>query len=792
MIRALFLQELSLWTWAWQSTLFLLIGMAGSFLLRHRPARACQALFLAMVAAVLVPIISVLVAHFGLGLFAPESMTHEPKIAYQISTIDSEAPAVLLPADVPLDMVSADVQADVIPVDPALVKTTSLGIDIPWRLVVLYGWMIAAFLLLGRLFAAFVGGFCLLRRAKSPCSVQIQRDASSARVRLGITKNFRIRSGGDVRSPMIWCWSRPPVLLIPDDLDDNVNWVDVVCHELAHWRRRDHLSGLLTELAVCILPWNPFLWWARKRVVRLSEQACDDWVLAGGRTGTDYAQSLLNLSPKGQMAFLPTIIGKEKPMKERIYRIVTEKYGDPGVGARWALAMTVIVATLTVGVAFAQRRPERFDPPDRDEQPAPEQREQQARSELRAELQKRMRRMEAKVAETERRIHGLEESGEGESDEAQGLRADLRDRRKLMAVLEREFQRLGAERGENQARGRGEGVQQRREILRRLEELGRETALELERLEEQQPGRSEEANALHRRMWELNEQMREVRRELRRQFEEPDRRGPEPGERERPEIDRRMQELARHLRELKINARDKERALHELQERGRGETDEAHKIHRTLEEIHERMHVVEEELVVVERERMRIREPRIRYERVSSPEAIVRERIELEVKAHRIELELRELGGEHPKRAEKLERDLQEIRKRIERIEREPERFEHPEPHAEELHVRREHLRARMEEIEHVLHELNEQDKGESEKAHNLGRELHALQEQLAATEHALQGARREESQARARGDLEHEVQELRMQMNNVNEQMSELRELLTRLLEEKNRREQE
>ena len=151
---------------------------------------------------------------------------------------------------------------------------------------------------MGRLLIAFVSGIRLLRRAQTGRCEHIRPAADSARARLCITKDLRIRGSKDVCSPMIWCWSRPPVLLVQEDLDDRIDWVDVICHELAHWRRWDHVSGLIAEVAVCILPWNPLLWWSKKRMVRLSEQACDDWVLAGGRAGTDYAQSLLNLSPE--------------------------------------------------------------------------------------------------------------------------------------------------------------------------------------------------------------------------------------------------------------------------------------------------------------------------------------------------------------------------------------------------------------------------------------------------------------------------------------------------------------
>ncbi|MEJ2701521.1 MAG: M56 family metallopeptidase [Sedimentisphaerales bacterium] len=385
MIHALFLEETSLWCWAWQSTLFVVIGLVGSFLLRRRPARACQTLFLALVAAVIVPVMSVLVSHLGLGLFAAEPMGYEPQVSYDVVAIDHEFPEAAPPLVTGTDVEPVEPQVDAAPVPPVPVKAVSDGAGLPWRLVLLYGWLIAALILLGRLLIALAGGVHLLRRSKPHDSEQIRRAMERAQARLGITKDLRIHAGEHIRSPMIWCWSRPPVLLVPAGLNGSVDWVDVICHELAHWRRRDHVTGLITELAVCILPWNLLLWWARKRIVRLGEQACDDWVLAGGRAGTDYAQSLLNLSPKAQMAFLPTMIGKEKPMKERICRIVRARCGNPRVGVRWALAMTVVAATLTVGVAFAQRRP------------APEESDRQARAEHRADLQEKAHQMEMSI-----------------------------------------------------------------------------------------------------------------------------------------------------------------------------------------------------------------------------------------------------------------------------------------------------------------------------------------------------------------------------------------------------------
>jgi beta-lactamase regulating signal transducer with metallopeptidase domain len=137
----------------------------------------------------------------------------------------------------------------------------------------------------------------------------------SARAKLGIDREVQVCSSRGVHSPVIWCWKHIPVLLVPGvdgRCDSTIDWTGVLCHELAHWKRRDHISGLLAELAVCIVPWHLLLWWAKSRLTSLSEQACDDWVLATGQPGADYAESLLDLTPVGQMVFVPTVISSKK------------------------------------------------------------------------------------------------------------------------------------------------------------------------------------------------------------------------------------------------------------------------------------------------------------------------------------------------------------------------------------------------------------------------------------------------------------------------------------------------
>ncbi|MHC4362288.1 MAG: DUF1573 domain-containing protein, partial [Planctomycetota bacterium] len=181
-----------------------------------------------------------------------------------------------------------------------------------------------------------------------------------ARAKLGIDSKVEVRTSQGVRSPVIWCWGPRPVLLVPStaaEADKRLDWASILCHELAHWKRRDHIAGLLAELAACVLPWNALLWWAKTQLVRLSERACDDWVLACGQAGEDYAESLLGLVPGGQMAFAPAVVSSETGLAARVRRILQERCPDPRTGVLWALAATILVGFIAAGIAFAQARP---------------------------------------------------------------------------------------------------------------------------------------------------------------------------------------------------------------------------------------------------------------------------------------------------------------------------------------------------------------------------------------------------------------------------------------------------
>ncbi len=346
------------------------VGLAISYALRRRPAHAHLILLTGLSAAVLMPGLYLWARHCGAGILVPRVILPAPEIA--------TAPPL------PTSPLADEIAYDLTPwtVAEAVPASSITAGRIPWGIVAVLGWLTATLVLLLRLSWRFLLGAHLLRTAAPLEAEPMARTIEEARSRLGIEKPVRIRGSEKVRSPVIWCWVRAPILLLQRAAADSppgTDWASVFCHELAHWRRRDHLSSLFAEVLPALFPWHPLLWWARGRLLTLSEQACDDWVLATGHRGEDYAQTLLGLATQEQTVFLPAVMGREKTMNRRIRRIISDRCSNPRIGKRWTLGVGCTTILISVGVALAQEAPASPSPvePAPAQMPAPPQTQQQ-------------------------------------------------------------------------------------------------------------------------------------------------------------------------------------------------------------------------------------------------------------------------------------------------------------------------------------------------------------------------------------------------------------------------------
>ncbi|MBN1806322.1 MAG: hypothetical protein JW837_13825 [Sedimentisphaerales bacterium] len=623
MNSGLFSTNLSWWLLLLQSTIFMALGLTGSFLFKRRAARAHQALLLGVIIALLLPFMSVLVNHYGLGLLEAESSSSKGAIPESAEntlittkTVEDNAIAEPIIADTPMllndEPMPSSVTLKSLPQEPSVVKiekptvTGDLTEKIPWTGVFMWVWGLISLALLLRLIRTFILGIRLLHTAEALDNTRITEALFTARKKLGVRQNIDIRVSPTVRSPIIWCWSFRPILLVPagtKSLTRHADWLGLFYHEIAHLKRLDHVVGLITELAVSLIWWHPLLWWAKQRLLFLSEQACDDWVLAGGQAGPDYADLLLNLLPEGRMAFVPTIVRKEKTMKERIYRIIKHPNNNPRAGWNWTLITLIVILSVAIGTAFAQqRRPARIA--------------HEEHSKQREEIIETIGYFESRIKETNTEIEELERTDRGRGVKANILRNEADRLRERLDGLVRELHDLDGKRDMDRPR-----PEQRELLKKQAEEIQRILRESEDRNPEMIKQLAKELQETH-----IRQSLAEFEAKLREQQMEK----PQPEQRE---LEKRAEEIHHILRELG----DRE------PERTKDLENELHKIHMRLDEIG----------------------AQARERQMDRPQP---ERQQLEKRAGEIHRILRELGDREPERAKGLENELHEIHMRLDEI----------------------------------------------------------------------------------------------------------------------------
>ena len=346
----------------WQTTLCLFLGLMAARAWSGRPARAHRALALAILAALVLPVMSHAVRCFGWGVFVREAPGAPATEARPMVLEEALSGAADDPAR-PTAMAQLDRRHR-----QKVMAPSAAGSDtppepkrpIPWVTILVSTWVAVASLAMIRLVLAFMSGRRLRGRAEPMADASVRKALNVAARQLALNVTPELLVSSDIRCPAICCWGRRPSVLLPASMlagSRKVDWSSIFCHELAHLKRRDHLWSLLAELTVSLLPWNPLAWWSRRWLMQLSDRASDDWVLAAGHAPTDYAEVLVSLVPRRPCPPAMATVSSRRGLRARVSRILVAQRSQPAVGLRWLCAATLMTAVVIAAIALAQARP---------------------------------------------------------------------------------------------------------------------------------------------------------------------------------------------------------------------------------------------------------------------------------------------------------------------------------------------------------------------------------------------------------------------------------------------------
>jgi HEAT repeat protein/beta-lactamase regulating signal transducer with metallopeptidase domain len=244
-------------------------------------------------------------------------------------------------------------------------------------------WAAGGLLLIARLALGFISSRRLRTRAEEVSEPAWIDLLEGARERLDVRQPVALRWSGRVQLPMTLGLFRPAILLpLAADSYSMPRRSAVILHELAHVRRRDLWTQLLSQLASAAFWWNPLVWIAARHMRLLSERASDDLVLDAGARPSDYAHDLLEMA-RGLHKERANLLGSvtmahRSRFEERLLAILDPRIARKAVSSRFVLAMGLAALPLALSLALAvptaakarkQEVAERVVAPERPEKP---------------------------------------------------------------------------------------------------------------------------------------------------------------------------------------------------------------------------------------------------------------------------------------------------------------------------------------------------------------------------------------------------------------------------------------
>jgi len=249
--------------------------------------------------------------------------------------------------------------------------TTKPGWSIPWPAILFAVSGCGTLILATGSLSQLVRLSRILRRATTG-DERFRGLAQAAAARMGLRGAPVVCAVDASIVPFLWVRCSGPVIVLPTNLvarmvDEQISCI--LCHELAHYARRDYWANLFAFLVTALFWWHPVSWWARRGMRAAQEVCCDGLVLATeGANRRYYAETLLQALEFVQTykPLHPTFVsgfGESSSLKRRFEMIANLKVIPRFSPCAATVVVTCMAAMLCVPVR-GQSRTEKNVPAD--------------------------------------------------------------------------------------------------------------------------------------------------------------------------------------------------------------------------------------------------------------------------------------------------------------------------------------------------------------------------------------------------------------------------------------------
>jgi beta-lactamase regulating signal transducer with metallopeptidase domain len=216
---------------------------------------------------------------------------------------------------------------------------------------------VPALFLVARTLRALLQLVLLTMRSRAVTDVHWLQTLTEARGRIGSRKRTALLVSLEIASPISWGVLRPKILLNTDAVAASADADAIVAHELAHLARADWAKLVLARVSVAAFWFNPLVWLLARESHQLREEAADDAVLAADVEDMTYASLLVSSARQQNNRLLLGAHGvapARNSLTQRVQRVLDRGLNRSTGGPRWAAAMVVGMAALTVPLIILQ------------------------------------------------------------------------------------------------------------------------------------------------------------------------------------------------------------------------------------------------------------------------------------------------------------------------------------------------------------------------------------------------------------------------------------------------------